>query len=127
MREISMLARAAKLLLLGVFFWPTCAHATELVLQKWVSISRSLDAQVVVWATDEPANGVTVELCSPGWKKVIASTKTDDKGHFSLKQVANSKLPYLRVSAPGMNIYQLRVHIDKHTGQELIIHLSVAT
>jgi len=82
---------------------------------------------VVVWGTDEPVNGVTVELCSPGWKKVITSTKTDDRGHFSLKQVANSKLSYLRVSAPGMNIYQLRVRINKHAGQELIIHLSVAT
>jgi hypothetical protein len=121
-----MLARAAKLLLLGVIFWATCAHATELVLQKWVSVSRSLDGQVVVWGTD-PANGVTIELCSPGWKKVIASTKTDDMGRFSLKQVASSKLSYLRVSAPGMNIYQLRVRIDKHAGQELIIHLSVAT
>jgi hypothetical protein len=31
------------------------------------------------------------------------------------------------VSAPGMNIYELRVRIDKHATQELTIHLSVAT
>ena len=122
-----MLARAAKLLLLGVMFWATCAHATELVLQKWVSVSRSLGGQVVVLGTDEPASGVTVELCSPGWKKVIASTKTDNKGHFSIEPLSKSNLFYLRVSAPGMDVYQLRVRIDKLAGQELNIHLSVAS
>ena len=121
-----MNAGPAKLLILGVIFWATCAHATELVLQKWVSASRSLDGQVLFSGTDEPFSGATVELCSPGWKKVIASAKTDERGHFSLEQDAKSKLFYLRVSAPGMNIYQLRVRIDKH-GQELNIHLSVAT
>jgi len=122
-----MNARPVKLLILGVIFWATCAHATELVLQKWVSVSRSLDGQVLVSGTDEPFNGATVELCSPGWKKVIVSAKTDEKGHFSLEQGAKSKLFYLRVSAPGMNIYQLRVRVDKHAGQELNIRLSVAT
>ena len=33
----------------------------------------------------------------------------------------------IRVSAPGMDIYELRVRIDKHATQELTIHLSVAT
>jgi Carboxypeptidase regulatory-like domain len=122
-----MTARAAKLLLVAIIFWATCAHATQSVLQKWVSVSRSLGGQVVVLGTDEPASGVTVELCSSGWKKVIASTKTDDKGHFSLEPLAKSNLFYLRVSAPGMDIYQLRVRIDKHAGQELNIHLSVAS
>ena len=102
-----MNARAAKLLILGVIFCATCAHSTELVLQRWVSISRSLDGQVLVSGTDEPISGATVELCSSGWKKVIASAKTDDKG----------KLFYLRVSAPGMNTYQLRVRINKYAEQ----------
>jgi 5-hydroxyisourate hydrolase-like protein (transthyretin family) len=122
-----MITKVAKLLLVGLVLSATCAYATELVLQKWVSVSRSLAGQVVVAGTSEPARDVTVELCSPGWKEVIASTKTDDKGRFSLEPVAKSKVFYLRVSAPGMNIYQLRVRIDKHVGQELKIHLSVAT
>ena len=122
-----MNARAAKLLILGVIFCATCAHSTELVLQRWVSISRSLDGQVLVSGTDEPISGATVELCSSGWKKVIASAKTDDKGNFSLEQNSKSKLFYLRVSAPGMNTYQLRVRINKHAEQGLNIHLSVAT
>jgi hypothetical protein len=31
------------------------------------------------------------------------------------------------VSAPGMDIYQLRVRINKHSTKELAISLSVAT
>ena len=29
--------------------------------------------------------------------------------------------------APGMDIYELRVRINKHAAQELTIHLSIAT
>jgi hypothetical protein len=122
-----MSARPIRLLILGVILWATCAHATELVMQGWVSLSRSLDGQVLVFGTNEPFSGATVELCSPGWKKVIATAKTDDRGHFSFEQDARSKLFYLRVSAAGMNIYQLRVRIDEHAGRGLNIHLSVAT
>jgi len=122
----SMNARPVKLLILGAILWATSAHATELVLQKWVSVSRSLDGQVLVLGSEEPFSSATVELCSPGWKEVIASSNTDKKGHFALHREAKSKLFCLRVSAPGMNIYQLRVRIDKQARQELKIHLSVA-
>ena len=102
-------------------------RATELVTQKEISVSRALAGHVLVWGTDEPASGVTVELCSPDWKTVFTSTKTDEKGHFSLERPATGKLFYIRVFAPGMDIYELRVRIDKHATQELTIHLSVAT
>ncbi len=102
-------------------------YSTERVMQKKISVSRALAGHVLVRGTDEPANGVTVELCSSDWKTVITSTKTDEKGHFSLERPATGKLFYIRVSAPGMDIYELRVRIDKHATQELTIHLSVAT
>lgn len=102
-------------------------YATELVTQKEISISHALAGRVLVWGTDEPESGVTVELCGADWKTVLKSTKTDEKGHFSLEPPAKGKLFYIRVSAPGMNIYELRVRIDKHATQELTIHLSVAT
>ena len=123
----SMTTRAAKLLLIGLTLSTPCAHATQSVQQEAVSVSRSLAGEVVVLGTEEPAAGVTVALCTPGWKQVITSTTTDQKGHFSLGPVAKAKLYLLRVSAPGMDIYQLRVRLDKHVGQELKIHLSVAT
>jgi len=102
-------------------------HATMRVVQKEISVSRALAGHVLVRGTDAPAGGVTVELCSSGWKTVLASTKTDEKGRFSLEKPASGKLFYLRVSAPGMDIYELRVRIDKHAADDLTIHLSVAT
>lgn len=118
-----------QLVFLGIVFLlgvPT-GHATTLVILKEISVSRTLAGRVLVAGTDELADGVTVELCSSDWKTVFTSTKTDQKGHFSLEPRATGKLFYIRVSAPGMDIYELRVRIDKHATQELTIHLSVAT
>jgi hypothetical protein len=124
-----MTMKAAKQLVLGlIVFWAIAnAHATMLVVQKEVSVSRALAGHVAVLGTGEPASGVTVELCSPDWKRVLTSTKTDEKGHFSLEKPRNGTLFYIRLSAPGMDIYQLRVRIEKRAAQELKIHLSVAT
>ena len=104
-------------------------YSTERVMQKKISVSRALAGHVLVWGT-EPVSGVTVELCSSDWKTVIMSTKTDEKGYFSLERPATGKtgkLFHIRVSAPGMDIYELRVRINKHATQELTIHLRVAT
>ncbi len=111
-----------------VFFLavPT-GHATTLVVLKEISVSRALTGRVLVAGTDELANGVTVDLCSAGWKTLFKSTKTDEKGHFELEQPATGKLFYIRVSAPGMNILEFRVRIDRHAADDLTIRLSVAT
>lgn len=114
------------LLAVVLFFNVETAYGTELVIQKEISVSHALAGHVLVWGT-EPVSGVTAELCSADWKTVLASTKTDKQGHFSFEQPSTGKLFYIRVSAPGMNIYQLRVRIKKHAKQELTIYLSVAT
>ena len=114
-------------LILVLFLGAHVAHATTLVRQEKISLSRSLTGQVLVKGTDELADGVTVELRSSDWKDVLASTKTDAKGHFSLETPKKGNLFYIRVSAPGMDIYELRVRINKHSTQELTIRLSVAT
>ncbi len=115
------------LLVLVLFLTGQTGYATELVVQKKISVSRALAGRVLIKGMDEPADGVTVELRSSDWKNVLVSTKTDAKGHFCLEPAKSGKLFYIRVSAPGMNIYELRVRIDKHAAQELTIHLSVAT
>lgn len=115
------------LLALVFFLAVRTGYATELVVQKEISVSRALSGHVLVGGTDEPASGVSVELCSSKWKTVLTFTKTDEKGHFLVEQPATGKLFCIRVSAPGMNIYELRVRINKHATRELTIHLSIAT
>ena len=102
-------------------------HSTELVVQKEPSLSRTLAGHALVWGTNEPLSGVTVDLCNSDWKEVLITTKTDNKGYFSLEKPATGKLFYIRLSAPGMNSYQLRVRIKMEAPSELTIHLSVAT
>lgn len=115
------------LLTLVLFLAVGSGYPTTRVVQEQVSVSRALAGRVLVRGTDEPARGVTVELCSPDWQAVLASTKTDEQGHFALAQPATGKLFYIKVSAPGMDIYELRVRIKKQAAQELTIHLSIAT
>ena len=57
-----------------LFFNVGTVYATELVIQKEISVSHALAGQALVWGTDEPVSGATVELCSPDWKNVLAST-----------------------------------------------------
>ena len=123
MRIPKQLVPLALVLLLAV----QTGRTTMLVVQKEISVSRALAGHVLVRGTDEPANRVTVELCSTDWQTVLASTKTDEKGYFSLEQPATGKVFYIRVSAPGMDIYELRVRIKKQAAQELTIRLNVAT
>ncbi len=102
-------------------------HTTTVVGQKEISVSRVLAGHAYVQGTTIPAVGLAVELCSADWKTVLASSKIDENGYFALQKPASGKLFRLRLSAPGMDIYKLRVRIEKHAAQELTIHLSVAT
>jgi hypothetical protein len=117
-----------RLLLLGfVFsFAVSTGHATMTVVQKNISVSRELAGYVYV-GTYGPERGATVDLCTSDWKAVIASKKTDEQRYFSFEKPANEKLFYIRVSAKGLDQYELRVRIKKNATQELKIRVSVAT
>ena len=97
------------------------------IVQKRVSVSQALSRHADIGITDIPAEGIMVEMCSPDWQTVLASTKTDKNGYFSLEKPKLGQLFYIRLSAPGMNPYRLRVRIKKHGAKELAIHLSNAT
>jgi Carboxypeptidase regulatory-like domain len=117
-----------RVLLLGiVFFFLTQAGYAQatLIEKKRVVVSRSLSGNVEV-GMGVPGKNVTVELYSADWQTLLASTKTDDNGYFSMRTVPG-KLFYIRFSSPGNNTYQLRVRIKKHAAHDLKIHLSVAT
>ena len=121
------ISNRVSLLVLLLFLTVGSAYSTSRVVQQQISVSRSLTGHVLVRGTDEPAVRATVAVCSPDCQTVLASTKTDEQGHFSLEQPATGKLFYIRVSAPGMDIYELRVRINKRARQDLTIHLSIAT
>ncbi len=118
--------------------WPVCLvvlvfwvawsaqSQTQLVVQEGVMVSRSLSGHVNIGLEKVVGKGVTVELCSPDWKTVLASTKTDDNGYFSLEK-SSGKLFHLRFSSPGVNPLQVKVRLSKHAAQDLSIHLSIAT
>jgi hypothetical protein len=91
-----------------------------------VIVSRSLSGHVNIGLGKVAGKGVTVELCSPDWKTVLASAKTDDNGYFSLEKPPG-KLFHLRFSSPGVNPLQVKVRLSKHAAQDLSIHLSIAT
>jgi 5-hydroxyisourate hydrolase-like protein (transthyretin family) len=122
-----MRVRQFALLVLMLLLVVETGHSTMHVVQKEVSTSRALAGHILVRGTDEPASGVTVELRSSDWKTVLATTKTDEKGYFSLEQPTTGKLFYIRVSGSGMDIYDLRVRINEHAADGLTIHLGVAS
>ncbi len=99
---------------------------TQLVVQEGVVVSRSLSGHVNVGLEKVAGKGVTVELCSPDWKTVLASAKSDETGYFSLEEPPG-KLFHLRFSAPGVNPLQVKVRLNKHAVHDLSIHLSIAT
>jgi hypothetical protein len=118
-----------RLLTLGLLFALAVdtAQSTTVIEQGEVSVSRRLAGHADVSGTNVPASGVRVELCSSHWKTVLVSTTTDESGYFSFEQPSTGELFYLRLSAPGMDIYQLRVRVKKHAASELTVHLIVAT
>ena len=99
---------------------------TQLVVQEGVLISHSLSGHVNIGLEKVVGKGVTVELCSADWKKVLASTKTDENGYFSLEK-PSGKLFHLRFSSAGLNPLQVKVRLSKHAAQDLSIHLGIAT
>jgi len=114
-------------LVILVFWFAALAQGqTQVVVQKGVLLSRSLSGHVNIGLEKVVGKGVMVELCSPDWKKVLASTKTDDNGYFSLEKPPGN-LFHLRFSSPGVNPLRVKVRLSKHTAQALSIHLSIAT
>lgn len=126
-----MTMRIPKLLLFfgfAIVFGALAGRAqTTVIVQEGVSVSRALAGHADIGITKVPADGITVELCSPDWQTALASTKTDKNGYFTLEKPKSGDLFYVRLSAPGVNPYLLRVRIKKHGAKELLIHLSNAT
>jgi hypothetical protein len=118
-----------KLLLLVLAFSlaPRPGHGqyTNIELER-VIVSRSLSGHVYTSGLKSPVEGATVELCGTGWDTVIASTKTDDKGFFTLKKPPG-RLFYIRVSLLNCDPLLVRVRVRRLATHHLTLLITVAT
>ena len=119
--------RKATILFCWILFSPLAFGQSSTIVQKRISVSSGLTGHADFGAPDAPAKGVTVEICSPDWQTVLATTETDGNGYFSLRKPPTGSLFYLRLSAAGVNPYKLRVRIKETARRDLTIHLSLAT
>ena len=97
----------------------------QTIIEERVSVARALTGRVDVDRAS--AVGVRVELRTSDWQTVLASPTTDANGNFHLDSPKTQVLLYLRLSAPGLNPYELRVKIRKSGAPELRLHMQVAT
>jgi hypothetical protein len=125
-----MTNRLTGVLVFGLFLVGTVSesHAqTAVIIQKWVAVSRVLAGYFDVGLVKVPAENITVEVRSSYSGTLLATTKTDPRGYFHLETPKSEGIFYLRLSAPGMNPYELRVRIRKNGPKELHVHMSIAT
>lgn len=106
----------AYVLIFGVCGFAGALQTTEIEQAGVVNV-KALEGHVDFASTGLAAKGVLVELCKPNWKAVIASTRTDERGYFSFKTPKSAGISHLRLSAPGVNTYKMRVRIKPHGAQ----------
>jgi len=111
-----------------LWFWAAwlAQGQTQVIVQEGAIDSRSLSGHVNGGLENAALKKVVVELCSPCWKAVLASTDTDNAGYFSFKKPPG-KLFYLRFFAPGFHQLEIKVRIDKHATHDLVIQMLMAT
>lgn len=89
--------------------------------------ARQLDGYVRLRYDQSGIPDVHIDECDAGWKHVLASTTTDDRGHFHLKPSTNDATHYLRLTARGFNIRFYTVRLSRHAPPELNLELNVGT
>lgn len=105
----------------------TSSHGqVSVIVQQNISVSRVLAGHVDIGIAKVPAEGISVEARRPDGTP-LGVTKTDATGFFRLDPPSASGLIHVRLSAPGVNPYELRVKITRHGSAELRIHMSNAT
>lgn len=111
-----------------LWFWAawSAQSQTQIIVHEGALDSPSLSGHVNGGVEKAAVKEVLVELCTPDWKSVLASTKTDEMGYFSFKKPPG-KLFYLRFFAPGFHQLEVKVRIDKHATHDLAVELPIAT
>ena len=70
---------------------------------------------------------VHVEECDPAWEHILASTRTDSRGHFHLNSPSTGPIHYIKIYAPGYNIHEYKIKISKKGSSEFQLKISVGT
>ena len=106
---------------------PIPAKSNETTVQyDWVFKSQSLSGTIRVGCgncmkgasineTSTVLKGALIEEMTTGWKAVISSTRTDEKGHFSIPSQASKNIHYLRLSFYGCHTTYVKVRITRWT------------
>ena len=115
------------LLSLALLVARTAFCQTEITVREKPLESRALSGTVQLGDSPEGLKGVLVEWCSPDWKTVKTSTRTDEKGRFSFSKASKKELHYLRFSLPGAHTLQVKVKIIRSGPKELAVRLEFAT
>ena len=102
-----------------------CSQGVLVDLYEEEYTSQTLSGLVLIGDAPDGVMGVLVEVCGPGWKDSIHSTRTDSKGHFSFPTLApeNEDLYYLRLSADGVNTTLVKVRIKPSGPKRVTLHM----
>lgn len=73
-----------------------------------------------------PIEGVAVQELGPGWKGLLASTKTDATGAFAFPPIKNHEIYYFELRKDGFDPLRVRVKVDRKRGKLLKLQMTVA-
>lgn len=117
-----IIAFCVALLPLGLYF-----QGNQLEILRQPVHATRLDGYVRLQGHTEGIANVHVDECDPGWQHVLASTITDDSGHFHLEPATTRSTHYLRLTALNFNTREYTVKLSKHAPTELKLELNVGT
>jgi len=102
------------------------AHGVSLIEVSKVMHATALSGIVAFGDPKDGIPGVLVEDCTAGWKKPVASTRTDENGNFKLPVAKLGSTHYLRISREGWDTLLVKVKIVRRAGV-LVLNLRLST
>jgi hypothetical protein len=121
--------RIARAIGLFLMFLAVSAHPRAQVVL--ITFDHPFQAQklagVVLDPTGASVMGVLIEDCDPTFKRVRASTRTDENGRFAFRKGKAGTIHFLRVSKDGFDPMRMTVQLKPTASAELEIKLYIAT
>jgi hypothetical protein len=91
-----------------------------------VQRARVLGA-VVRDASGAPVEGMLVEECTPDWKTLLRSTKTDANGKFAFPRDTGGPVHYFQFTGSGFDPFRVRMKMDRMFGKTVALRMKLAT